>query len=111
MPKDGRSYEEWVEELRVGFTWPTDAQSLEIIALALSLAGEAGEFANKVKKRYLKGGTRRDEVTLDDLLEELGDIQAYSAMLTREFETDLRSVQILNIQKLERRRQNKERTT
>jgi NTP pyrophosphatase (non-canonical NTP hydrolase) len=98
------NYERRIQELRTPFVWPNDPREREIIALALSLAGEAGEFANKVKKRYLKGGTRRDEVRLADLLEELGDIQAYSAMLAHELETNLSEIRASNIAKLTKRK-------
>jgi NTP pyrophosphatase (non-canonical NTP hydrolase) len=97
------AYEDRIAELRVGFIWPDDPKEREIIAVALSLAGEAGELANKVKKKYLKGGTHRDLVTVGEILEELGDIQGYSAMLATALSTNLRQVRLANIEKLEAR--------
>jgi hypothetical protein len=37
------NYERRIQELRTPFVWPNDPREREIIALALSLAGEAGE--------------------------------------------------------------------
>jgi NTP pyrophosphatase (non-canonical NTP hydrolase) len=65
--------------------------------LALGLAGEAGEVANKVKKVY------RDDAGTDAIIDELGDVLWYLSETARELGTSLEVVAHLNIKKLEER--------
>ena len=70
---------------------------------ALGLAGEAGEFANVIKKMYRDG----DSVTLRrSAAYELGDAQWYVALAAEELGLTLDEVADLNIQKLKGRHNN-----
>lgn len=83
-------------------TWVPDSNKnyyLDIIYLALSLAGEAGELSNKIKKYWRHGHSWNT----DDLKEELGDILWYVAVLASVLNTDLDDIAEENIQKLLRR--------
>ena len=71
--------------------------------LALGLTGEAGEVANKIKKQIRDGANNRDAV-----IEELGDVLWYVAMLARSLNVDLSIIATENINKLRDRYQIKE---
>lgn len=64
--------------------------------LALGLAGESGEVAEKVKKFQREG----DEQYLRDLEDELGDVLWYLARLSHELELDLGFIAQNNLDKL-----------
>lgn len=65
---------------------------------ALGLAGEAGEVANKVKKRWRDG---RQRVATLDVVDEVGDTIAYAVYLLKELGFTLEQAMRLNIDKLE----------
>lgn len=65
--------------------------------LALGISGEAGEVADKIKKH------RRDDLDLDEVKDELGDLMWYIAQLSRELGFDLEEVAQSNIDKIEDR--------
>ena len=65
----------------------------------LGLAGEAGEFANLVKK--WKG--HKHETSDDDLRDELGDILWYMAEICSVCGLDLNEVAAQNVEKLKKR--------
>lgn len=67
-------YQELALRTAQKFTEPSEA----VVYLALSLAGEAGELANKVKKRYWHEHDVSDEV----LLEEAWDCAWHIMVLT-----------------------------
>ena len=71
--------------------------------LALGLAGEAAEVANKVKK-VIRGDYKDDpteaEIALDAIAMELGDVLWYIAVLARELDTSMGAVAGANIDKL-----------
>lgn len=75
--------------------------------LALGLAGEAAEVANKVKK-VIRGDYNDDpekaEVALDAIAKELGDVLWYVAVLASELDTSMGSVAASNIDKLAARK-------
>ncbi len=68
--------------------------------LALGLAGEAGEVANKVKK-IMRGDSK---INLDEIADELGDVMWYlselSAIVVKDEGAPLALVASRNIQKL-----------
>lgn len=66
---------------------------------ALGLAGEAGEVSDSLKKNLFHGHAFNKE----SLVEELGDVLWYVALLAQAIETDLATVMALNIQKLTKR--------
>lgn len=74
----------------------------DIKYLALGLAGEAGEVADKVKKLIRDGGEGGKEFT-DALILELGDVLWYVAQLATFIGVDLEWVAWKNINKLQSR--------
>jgi len=75
----------------------TDPQRL--VQSALGLTGEAGEFADYVKKIEFHGHA----VQSDDLTSELGDVLWYLAAACDALGVDLAEVAKQNIEKLQRR--------
>lgn len=73
--------------------------------VALGLAGEAGEFANKIKKIHRDNGGVLDDATRAALRDELGDVLWYVAAGAYELDSSLEEIASLNIEKLERRAQ------
>ena len=66
---------------------------------ALGLAGEAGEFADLIKKMIFHG----HEVKLEKLILELGDVQWYISALASKLGVPLDMVMRRNLAKLDRR--------
>lgn len=66
---------------------------------ALGLAGEAGEFANKIKKIYFHG----HDFDQKELVLELSDVLWYLSMAAFVMGVPLEQVAIENIEKLKRR--------
>ncbi len=73
---------------------------LRLIIAALGLAGEAGEFANLVKKRTAHGHTDIDPQVLAD---ELGDVLWYLAEAASALNLDLGDIAEKNVEKLRNR--------
>ncbi len=65
---------------------------------ALGAAGEAGEIANKTKK-LLRGDKNQQELCAD-MVQEIGDVLWYLAMLCNELKLDLGTIADLNLKKL-----------
>jgi len=68
--------------------------------VALGLAGEAGEFANKVKKIWRD---QRGEITQENrdiLIQELGDVLWYLSNAASELDKSLDEAAVANIEKL-----------
>jgi NTP pyrophosphatase (non-canonical NTP hydrolase) len=78
---------------------PVDTDVRRLAAFALGLASEAGEVADVVKK-HLFDGRPFDR---SGLLEELGDVLWYVAMLASTLGADLGDIARLNIEKLRER--------
>ncbi len=70
-----------------------------IINGALGLCGESGEVADIIKKVYFQGHVLDKE----KVIEELGDVAWYIAVMAHALETDLETVLTNNIEKLKRR--------
>ncbi len=70
-----------------------------LIIAALGLAGEAGEFANLVKKLTAHG----HDVPVEELMEELGDVLWYLAEAATSIESSLGDIGENNVQKLRNR--------
>ena len=70
--------------------------------LALGIAGEAGEIANKVKKldRDLGGEGGMTDEAADEILKECGDALWYLAVLIRALHGNMGEVAVANIAKL-----------
>jgi len=71
--------------------------------LSLGLVGEAGEIANKVKKIFRDKNGEIDIETISKLVDEMGDVLWYMAILSKHLGVDLNDVAKLNILKLEDR--------
>ena len=71
----------------------------ELAYLALGLAGEAGEVANKIKK-YLRG----EHLDAAAVRAELGDVLWYLARLACAVDADFETIARENFDKLERRK-------
>ena len=71
-----------------------------LIIAALGLAGEAGEFANLVKKLTAHGHT---DITPEVLADELGDIMWYVAEAASAVGLDLGEIASQNVEKLRNR--------
>lgn len=70
---------------------------------AIGLAGEAGEFLNKVKKIYRDDKGELTPERRADMLYELGDVLWYVAILSKELDSSLEEVAAMNNKKLESR--------
>lgn len=70
-----------------------------LIISALGLAGEAGEFANFVKKMTAHG----HDISKDTFIDELGDILWYVAEAASSLELDLSEIADNNVKKLRKR--------
>lgn len=68
---------------------------------ALGLAGEGGEVANKIKK-YIRGDYEFSQLR-KLVLDELGDVLWYIAMLAKWFDIPLEDIASYNIEKLRSR--------
>ena len=80
--------------------YPGQGDNIGFLYVALGVAGEAGEIANKVKKLL------RDGVTLeaqDAIRAEIGDVLWYLAALSTELGTALEDIAEENLDKLNRR--------
>lgn len=95
-------FSEYQEKSRVTATYPDVGDNF--IYPTLGLVGEAGEFAEKIKKLMRDQGVNRpSEVTEEvkaEVLKELGDVLWYASQLASEFDVDLSQVAEQNIEKL-----------
>lgn len=71
---------------------------------ALALSGEAGEFANLVKKRIRDHEGHFDSGSLEQALLELGDVLWYVSAAAKTLGYGLGEIANMNQQKLQRRR-------
>lgn len=69
---------------------------------ALGLAGEAGEYADKIKK-VIRDHDSDPSVLRDDLIAELGDVLWYLQECARQLNVSLEEVAVRNINKLSSR--------
>lgn len=73
--------------------------------LTLGLNGEAGEVAEKVKKVYRDAGGALTEEVRDALVQELGDVLWYLAVLAHVLDVPLEKVAERNLAKLASRKE------
>jgi NTP pyrophosphatase (non-canonical NTP hydrolase) len=78
-----------------------------VVYCALGLTGEAGEVADDLKKAYRNDGIITFE-RREKILEELGDVQWYLALLTTELGATLDDVAQRNLTKLAKRKRKNE---
>ncbi|AWY07461.1 nucleotide pyrophosphohydrolase [Streptomyces phage UNTPL] len=97
---DFPQYQQGARETAV---YPGQGRGEGLAYVALGLAGEAGEVANKVKKILRDKGGVLNAQTAAAIAEELGDVLWYAAMLADELGADLGQIAALNLAKLESR--------
>ena len=68
--------------------------------LALGITGEAGEIAEKIKKKERDGNLDKEELS-----KEIGDVIWYLAQLADQLDKDLGSIAEQNIEKLQDRKE------
>jgi NTP pyrophosphatase (non-canonical NTP hydrolase) len=83
--------------------YPGQRSTAGLAYVALGLAGEAGEIANKVKKVLRDGNGELTPAAAAVIAEECGDVLWYLARLCTELGADLGGVAVLNLAKLESR--------
>lgn len=71
-----------------------------LIYPTLGISGEAGEFADKIKKIFRDKKGKLDDETKHNLILELGDILWYIAKMSRALDYTLDDVAKLNLQKI-----------
>lgn len=73
--------------------------------VALGLTTETGEYTNAIKKRFTG---KTDELDIDNIVEELGDLMWYIAIACNAIDVSLGQVMDANIAKLAQRHKNAE---
>lgn len=86
-------YSKWVEDKML------TSGSDRLVENTLGLVGEAGEVAEKIKKK-IRDNAR---VNSDEIVKELGDVLFYTTALANYFMSDLGVVMEVNISKLDGR--------
>lgn len=89
---DVNSYQEWTKDFD---------QEVDERVLTLGLCGEAGEFAEKVKKKYRTTPLLPEPAAM---AKELGDVLWYTARLAAVYGFSMTQIMALNVEKLESRR-------
>ncbi|AWY07378.1 nucleotide pyrophosphohydrolase [Streptomyces phage Araceli] len=97
---DFPQYQQGARETAV---YPGQGQGAGLAYVALGLAGEAGEVANKVKKILRDKGGVLNVNEAAKIAEEAGDVLWYLAALCDELGADLGQIAALNLAKLESR--------
>jgi NTP pyrophosphatase (non-canonical NTP hydrolase) len=77
----------------------------EFFHLVLGLVGETGEIAEKVKKVVRDHDNFMEEIDVEDLKKELGDVMWYVAVLADHFDISLDEVAKINVAKLASRKE------
>ena len=101
------NFEEYQKEAMKTAQYPFLGYNL--VYPAMGLAGEAGEYCDKIKKMWRnKGVMDTSLLTIQErveMIKELGDVLWYIAASAKELDTDLESIAISNITKLQSRRE------
>lgn len=96
------NFSEYQEKARSTAIYPPE---MARIYPTLGLAGEAGEVAEKVKKIIRDKGNNFDEVDVENIKKELGDVIWYVANIAFDFGINLQDVAETNIEKLMSRKE------
>jgi NTP pyrophosphatase (non-canonical NTP hydrolase) len=91
------------QQARETAVYPGQGTSAGLAYVALGLAGEGGEVANKVKKVLRDAGGAMEPARAAQIAEELGDVLWYVAQAATELGADLGEIAALNAAKLESR--------
>jgi NTP pyrophosphatase (non-canonical NTP hydrolase) len=94
------NFEDYKEKAKKTAIYPKKSG---IFYTALGLAGEAGEIANKVKKIIRDDNNSISLERRTELINELGDVLWYVAMMCDELYVDMDDVARWNLEKLEKR--------
>jgi NTP pyrophosphatase (non-canonical NTP hydrolase) len=101
------NFEEYQKEAMKTAQYPFLGYNL--VYPAMGLAGEAGEYCDKIKKMWRnKGVMDTSLLTIQErveIIKELGDVLWYIAASAKELDTDLEFIAISNITKLQSRRE------
>lgn len=79
-------------------TQMTDAQA-HLLHMAIGVSGEAGELLDAIKKHVIY----QDDLDMDNVIEELGDLEFYLAGIRETFGIDRDHCLAMNVNKLSRR--------
>ena len=96
---DWDEYQQWCV---VGVLPSTHVEGHPLVYPALGLAGEAGEYVDKVKKTIRDGLKLAD---YEEMAKELGDVLWYLAVSAEYLGFDLSAIVEMNMQKLNARRE------
>jgi NTP pyrophosphatase (non-canonical NTP hydrolase) len=102
LPSDW-TLDDYQYQARKSAVYPKEGLAMGISYVTLGLAGEAGEFANQVKKVLRDDAGKLTADRRAKLILELGDVLWYCAMAADELEIDLGNVAAQNIKKLQTR--------
>lgn len=97
------SLNEYMHEAATTAVYPNQTNIEAVGYLTLGLTGEAGEVANQVKKIVRDDGGNVSFERQLKLLDEIGDVLWYAAMLAQELGADLETVALTNLAKLQGR--------
>lgn len=97
--------DDYQAEARKTATYPGKDELMGLVYTALGLAGEAGEFADKVKKVLRDNEGQVSPQVRTALLAELGDVLWYVAMAADELGFGLDAVAQANVNKLRSRQE------
>ena len=92
------TFEEYIEESKRTYAWQ-GLPDIEVCMLCMGLAGETGEIIDYLKKVGFQGKIFQKE----DLINEMGDMMWYFAMLCDFFHIKFEDILTNNIEKLRRR--------
>ena len=96
---------EYEKEAAKTAVYPGSGELTGLMYTALGLAGEAGEFADQVKKVLRDDDGVPTEVRKDKLKKELGDVMWYMARCCAELGFSLEEVAYHNVKKLADRKE------
>jgi NTP pyrophosphatase (non-canonical NTP hydrolase) len=83
--------------------YPSSKSIIGLMYVTLGLTGEAGEIANDVKKTVRDDAGVLSETRQQQIINELGDVLWYMAMMCYELDTTLETIAIRNLAKLRKR--------
>jgi NTP pyrophosphatase (non-canonical NTP hydrolase) len=93
------TFEEYQRESRKTARYP-EIHGNKFIYPAMGVAGEAGEFMEKVKKMFRDDDGILTEKRKDEIVKELGDIMWYISQVCTDLGIDLEEVPKQNLEKL-----------
>jgi NTP pyrophosphatase (non-canonical NTP hydrolase) len=83
--------------------YPSARSIIGLMYVTLGLTGETGEVANDIKKTVRDDNGILTDDRKDQIIDELGDVLWYAAMLCYELDITLETVALRNLAKLRKR--------